>query len=260
MVEVAANADQLIRRVRYFIEKEKARDMQLARLLDEIEAPAYLFGGVVRDLALYGKKELTKREPDIDIVCAGRGRAVDRFFSRLERQDGVLRNRFGGFRFLTGHWKVDLWAAEDTWAFREGKCGYKSVESLLRTTITNWEAILFRLDSRALIYREGYFRDLREGYLDVVSSENPNLLGMYVRLVRACINWPVQYLSERTRKVVCEAMAKYTLKDMMSYEKEHYRRQYIDGPAFGCVTSAALANGDGAVPIARPERTGGLFR
>ena len=153
-----------------------------------------------------------------------------------------------------------MWSAEDTWAFREGKFGYESVESLLETTITNWEAILFQLDGGALLYKDGYFKDIRNGYLDVVFSENPNLLGMYVRLMRGCIDWPVQHLSERTRTVVREAMETYTLEDMMSYEREHYRRRYISGPAFGRVKRAVFASDAGAVSIGRPERTHELFR
>lgn len=253
MVAVAANAEVLSRRVRYFVQKERAADARLAWLLDEIETPAYLFGGVVRDLALYGKNKLADKDADIDIVCAARGCAAGPFFSRLEREHGVSRNRFGGFRLTTQHWKVDLWAAEDTWAFREGKFGYNSVESLLETTITNWEAVLFRLDGGSLVYKDGYFTDIQEGFLDVVFSENPNLLGMYVRIMRACIDWPVRYLSEKTRDVVRDAIEGYSLEELMSYEREHYRFRYIRGSEYERVKRAVLSGGTGAVCIAGAE-------
>lgn len=259
MVDVAANAEALSRRVRYFVKKERTEDSRLAQLLDEIEAPAYLFGGVVRDLALYGKRGLADRDADIDIVCAARGRVANRFFVRLEQQKDVVRNRFGGFRLATRRWNVDLWAAQDTWAFREGKFGYESVESLLETTITNWEAVLFRLDGGSLMYKDRYFKDIQDGYLDVVFSENPNSLGMYVRIVRACIDWPVQYLSEKMRNVVRGAMETYSLEELMSYEREHYRHRYINEREYGRVTSAVLASRAGAVPIGRAEGAPKLF-
>ena len=260
MVAVASSADVLSRRVRYFVKKERTEDVRLARLLDEIEAPAYLFGGVVRDLALYGKRGLAERGGDIDIVCAARGCAAGPLFSRLRREDGVFRNQFGGFRLVTRRWNVDLWAAEDTWAFREGKFDYESVESLLETTITNWEAVLARVDGGRLMYKDGYFRDLQEGYLDVVFSENPNLLGMYVRLVRACIERPVRQLSEKASRVVRGALDACSLGDMMSYEREHYRRCYIDGAGYRRVSSAVAAPEGGAVVIERAEETANLFR
>ena len=260
MVTVASSADVLSRRVRYFVKKERAGDRALAQLLDKIETPAYLFGGVVRDLALYGKRGLAEREPDIDIVCAARGSAARPFFSRLRRENGVLRNRFGGFRLRTHRWTVDVWAAEDTWAFREGKVAYESVESLLETTITNWEAVLFRLDGGTLTCKDSFFRDIQDGYLDVVSCENPNLLGMYVRLVRACIEWPVRQLSEKARDVVRTAIETYSFEDLQSYEREHYRRRYIDAPAYRAVARAVVASEAGPIPIRRAEGVADLFR
>ena len=259
MVAVAPNADVLSERVRYFIKRERAQDMELARLLDELATPAYLFGGVVRDLALYGKREVEHRNVDIDIVCGAHDIGESRFFMDLEKRRGVARNRFGGFRFMTSRWSVDLWAAEDTWAFREGKFGYESIESLLETTITNWEAVLFRLDGGPLTCKKSYFEDIQRGYLDVVFSENPNALGMYVRLVRACIEWPVQYLSERTRDIFVERMATYSFQDLKSYEEGHYRRRYIDQREYDRVARAVLGSRGGPVCIEPTERMGRLF-
>ena len=259
MVAVAANPNVLSRRVRYFVSRERARDPKLARLLDEVAGPAYLFGGVVRDLALYGKRDLAHHEVDIDVVCAARGREGARFFDRLATDRSVARNKFGGFRLTTHRWNVDVWPAEDTWAFRQGKFRYESVESLLETTITSWEAILFPLDGVPLACGGSYFKDLQSGRLDVVFDDNPNPLGMYVRLVRACIDWPVRHLSERARGVVAEAMRIYSFEDMKSYEETHYRRRYIKEPAYEQVARAVLADGDGDVRLRFDGRALQLF-
>ena len=259
MVAVAANANVLSRRVRYFVRMERARDSKLAQLLDEVAAPAYLFGGVVRDLALYGKRDLAHHEVDIDVVCAAQGREAARFFGRLAADRSVAQNKFGGFRLTTHRWNVDVWAAKDTWAFRQGKFRYESVESLLETTITSWEAILFQLDGGPLTCKSSYFRDLQNGRLDVVFGDNPNPLGMYVRLFRACISWPVRHLSARAREVVAGAMRIYSFEDMKSYEEEHYRRWYIDEPAYERVARAVQADGDGDVRMRFRENAVQLF-
>ena len=260
MVAVAPDPNTLANRVRYFVKKERANDIVLSELLEEMASPCYLFGGVVRDLAVYGKRDLADREADIDIVCAAPARVSRMFFDGLESREGVEKNRFGGLRFITDRWRVDIWPARDTWAFREGKVRYDSIESLLKTTITNWEAVLFRLDGGPLICRPRYFEDIRSGYLDVVLSDNPNQLGMYVRLFRACIDWPVFCLSNRTRKVLRKAIVNYSLQELKSYEKEHYRRLYIEEGAYGQVAEAVLADGSGRARIGRGTVTDRSFR
>ena len=259
MASVAENANVLSRRVRYFVKAERAKDSKLAKLLDEIATPAYLFGGVVRDLALYGKRDLANREVDIDVVCAARGRQADRFFERLAEDHNVARNRFGGFRLTTRRWNVDVWAAEDTWAFRQGKFRYESVESLLETTITSWEAILFRLDGGPLTCKSSYFKDIQNGLLDVIFGDNPNPLGMYVRLMRACVDWPVSHLSERAREVVADALRTYSFDDLKSYEQEHYRRRYIDELAYERVATVVRNGGSRGVGLAAREGVGQIF-
>ena len=260
MTSIASDANKLTKRVRSFVKNERARDAALSRLLDEVVSPAYLFGGVVRDLALYGKQSLPGREVDIDIVCGARGGSGSAFFEFLEARMGVEKNRFGGFRMRTDHWNVDIWPAEDTWAFRTGNARYQSIESLLKTTITNWEAVLFRLDVGPLMYKPSYFKDILSGYLDVVLDDNPNQLGMYVRLVRACITGPVSCLSGKARGVFREGAERYSFENLMSYERDHYKCRYIKEADYQWITDAVLVAGAGDVQIPpRDDGTGRLF-
>lgn len=249
MISVASDANKLTNRVRSFVEEERTRDAGLSRLLDEVVPPAYLFGGVVRDLALYGKQDLLDRGADIDIVCGARGRGASMFFESLDARPGVVKNRFGGFRMTTDRWKVDIWPAAETWAFRDGHSKYVSVESLLETTITNWEAVLFRLDRGPLVYRPTYFEEICSGYLDIVLHDNPNQLGMYVRLVRACIAGPVFRLSGKARTVFKEAAEQYSFEDLRSYERGHYSRRYIEEADYQRIAESVLGEGAGDVRI-----------
>ena len=169
----------------------------------------YLFGGVLRDIALYG---ISRLETDIDLVCDGARESIG---SVVEESGLAFKtNRFGGFRVKTAHWFVDLWNARDTWAFREGGQRYDGVESLLGTTITNWESILFQLKGYRLIHAEGYFRDLNERYLHIVFDRNPNPLGMYVRVLRAYTCKDASVLSNRAARVLREALQKYSFEDL----------------------------------------------
>ena len=259
MTSVASDANKLTNRVRSFVKRERTRDAALSSLLDEVVSPAYLFGGVVRDLALYGSQGLSGREADVDIVCGARGRGASVFFERLEAKAGVVKNRFGGFRTTTDRWKVDIWPAADTWAFRNGHSKYESIESLLKTTITNWEAVLFRLDGGPLMCKPTYFEEIRSGYLDVVLEDNPNQLGMYVRLVRACIDRPVFCLSDKARGVFRKATERYSFEDLIAYERRHYRRHYIEEADCRWITDSVLSEGAGDVRIRPREVTRRLF-
>ena len=224
MPAIAKKSSDLVKRIRRFLLRERKRDEVLSSLLDHLASSedVYLFGGVIRDIALYGISGL---ECDIDLVYVGSHEQIDAMVKKNDFR--FKRNRFGGFRVETKRWFVDLWSAEDTWAFRKGGCQYDGVESLLGTTITNWESILCRLEGWELVYRENYFRDLNDRYLHVVFDKNPNPLGMYVRILRAYACKDASVLSGRTTRVLREALQAYSLEEMSRYEREHYRVHYI---------------------------------
>lgn len=224
MTRTARKPSDLVKRVRRFILRERKRDKVLAEFLDHLNSiqGVYLFGGVLRDIALYG---ISRLETDIDLVCDGARESIG---SVVEESGLAFKtNRFGGFRIKTAHWFVDLWNARDTWAFREGGRRYDGVESLLGTTITNWESILFQLKGYRLIHAEGYFRDLNERYLHIVFDRNPNPLGMYVRVLRAYTCKDASVLSNRAARVLREALQKYSFEDLSDYEHAHYRAAHI---------------------------------
>ena len=224
MTSTVKKSSDLVKRIKRFLLRERRRDRALANLLDCLDScrDVYLFGGVLRDIALYG---ISKLESDIDIVCAGPRDFVDLVVE--ENGFNFEKNKFGGLRVETECWFVDLWGAENTWAFREGGREYVDIKSLLDTTITNWESILCSLKECRLIYRENYFKDLNERYLHVVFDRNPNPLGMYVRIMRAYACKDASVLSSGAARVVSEALSAYSFEDMSAYERDHYQFQYI---------------------------------
>ena len=224
MTTTAKKSRDLTKRVRRFLLRERRRDEILGNLLDCLVScqDVYLFGGVLRDIALFG---ISKLESDIDLVYTGTRDAI----SAVVRTNSfkVEKNKFGGARVETRYWFVDVWGAEDTWAFREGGCEYAGVRSLLDTTITNWESILYDMNRCKLIHRKNYFRDLNDRYLDVVYERNPNPLGMYVRIMRAYACKDASLLSNTAARVLSDALKVFSFEDIRRYERSHYHVQYV---------------------------------
>ena len=107
MTTTAKKSRDLTKRVRRFLLRERRRDEILANLLDCLVScqDVYLFGGVLRDIALFG---ISKLEADIDLVYTGTRDAI----SAVVRTNSfkVEKNKFGGARVETRYWFVDVWA------------------------------------------------------------------------------------------------------------------------------------------------------
>ena len=224
MTRTATKSSDLAKRVKRFLSRERDRDRVLLHLLDCLNSlhDVYLFGGVLRDIALFGIERL---ESDIDLVSEG---SRDQIRSVVEaNRFRFTRNKFDGFRVETERWFVDIWSAEDTWAFRKGGRRYDGIESLLSTTITNWESILCRLNGCRLIHGENYFKDINDRYLHVVFDKNPNPLSMYVRILRTYAYKDTAVLSSKAAWVLNAALRTYSFEDLSAYERVHYPVPYI---------------------------------
>ena len=221
MARTATKSSDLVKRVKRFLSRERDRDRVLSRLLDSLD-DAYLFGGVLRDIALFG---IGRLESDIDLVSES---SRDQIRSVVETNRFRFRqNRFDGFRVETERWFVDIWSAEDTWAFRKGGCQYDGIESLLSTTITNWESILYQLNGCRLIHGENYFKDINDRYLHTVFDKNPNPLSMYVRILRTYACKDAARLSGKAAWVLNTALRRYSFEVLSAYERGHYSVPYI---------------------------------
>ena len=181
----------------------------------------YLFGGVLRELALFGRKGFTS---DIDLVVEGDWSSVMQYLRGL----GVIQNRFGGFRLCIDGWPIDLWHARETWAIRRGYVQYHGIQSLTKTTILNWDAILLDWRSKRIICDENYFVHINNQIMDVVLPENPNPLGAAVRAFRQlCMNFARQ-LTVRAAQYLGSSVQLYSSSTIMKSEAEHYDQRYID--------------------------------
>lgn len=141
------------------------------------DGDVYLFGGVLRDIALLGRRGFNS---DIDVVVEGDWSNCVTYLESF----GARRNKFGGYRLEVAGWPIDIWNAKETWAIKQGLVDYKGIASLTETTVLNWDAILMNWRTRAFIYRNNYLEEMKSRVLDVVLEKNPDPLGMAVRVFR----------------------------------------------------------------------------
>ena len=264
VVQVAKSADDLAKRVGRFLDRERRKDDDFSSLLKNMSVcPTYLFGGIVRDIAFDGISARDGVTSDLDVVCSG-SNFVDHLVKRCAGSQGIRRNKFGGYRISTRRWKIDVWDIRSTWAFRAGHISYQCPESILKTTITNWESILVRLDrgyvSRdRVICDDSYFRDIVGGYLDVVLEVNPNPIGMYVRIMRAHAGGRVSRLSKRAADLLRRAMSVHSFEDFRSYERGHYGHCLIEERSFGVLSKTLNSTMAGEVCLWRSSETCSLL-
>ena len=187
----------------------------------------YLFGGVLRDLALFGRKDSIS---DIDIV-------VDdddwEHLVKYLKSRGVIKNRFGGYRLKVDRWPIDIWTARQTWAIREGLVEYHGIESLTKTTILNWDAILLNWRTKQIICSPDYFWQIKNRVMDIVLAENPNPLGAAVRVFRhLCLN-DAKELTIQAARYLADAAQRYPDDTIIKSEIDSYQDPIIDPAILG---------------------------
>lgn len=184
------------------------------------DGDVYIFGGVLRDLALLGRRGF---DSDIDLVVEGNW---SQFVSYLEFLN-ASKNKFGGYRLTVGGWPVDIWNARETWAIKQGIVEYKGIASLTDTTVMNWDAILMNWRTRSFVCTHNYFEEIRERVLDIVLEENPNPLGMAVRVFRHLCMKDARKITPRAAKYLARCANTYTFEEIKNAEFRSYNNTLI---------------------------------
>lgn len=109
---------------------------------------------------------------------------------------------------------------------------------------------MYRLDGGGLICGKTYFEDLNAGFLDVVFDENPNVLGMYVRLFRACVYKDVALLSEKAASIIREGLSTYSYEAICKYESSHYQDVYLTRTMWDWLSETMSQNDGSPYPVA----------
>jgi hypothetical protein len=196
----------------------------------------YLFGGILRDLALLGRRGFNS---DVDLVVEGHWSHCVAYLESL----GAMQNKFGGFRLPVAGWSVDIWNAQETWAIRNGCVEYRGIASLTETTVLNWDAILMDWRTKRFVSRPGYLREIHERILDVVLMQNPNPLGMAVRVFRHLCLKDAKKITSRGAAYLADATEKYTFDLIRSEEIRSYGKSVIQKPIYDLFHLAMLEEG-----------------
>ncbi len=139
-----------------------------------------IFGGMVRDFALRKGRVFVS---DIDLVSMASREDIGLAIAEFRPS----QNKFGGFRFAVGKTLFDIWAFEDTWAFRQGFVEGKVAEDLLKTTFFNVDAAAYDLSSGKFFCADGWVSAIESRILDLNLPQNPSVRSMMKRAIKlAC--------------------------------------------------------------------------
>jgi len=184
------------------------------------EGDLYLFGGILRDLALFGRKGFNS---DIDLVIDGDWSLSLPRMMKL----GAKKNKFGGLRFYHNAIPIDIWPANETWAIKEGYVTYINAKSLLNTTVLNWDAILMNWRTKTFSFVPNYFEDINTRSMDIVLDKNPNPLGMTVRVLRHLLLKDARKLSKSVFEYLKNATNQYSYEKIRESEISSYGESLI---------------------------------
>ena len=211
---------------RYFLEDIKVSNQSVTEFLDTISdsipnGNLYLFGGIIRDIALFGKKGFNS---DIDLVVEGDWCNCISYIKNL----GAKVNKFGGYRLIVSGQLIDIWNIKETWAISEGLVNYKSVASLTETTVLNWDAILMNWRTKNFVCRDNYLEEIKIRALDIVLEDNPNPLGMAVRVFRHLCLKDAKKITPKAAEYLGKCANLYTFDKLTNSEFHSYGNSAIN--------------------------------
>ena len=239
MITKVSNPTALKKRLdRFFFDSVPARTGLSKFVTDLTEiTEAYAFGGLIRDIAFDGTRKFAS---DVDIVYRGESEAVTRFIQCFPYKT----NKFGGARIEVQSWLIDIWPVEQTWAFSTGAQDYSCVQSLLNTTITTWDSALYSLNDKSLILGDKFFSGMESGTLDLVLAENPNRLGLLVRLMRHLSGERVKAITPTVSELLMRALQDHRACEIVEYEGESYEQRLLTEDFIKSVRTALTSTND----------------
>ena len=126
-----------------------------------------IFGGMIREFALGQARRFVS---DIDLVSMARDAEIQTAIQAFNPR----RNKFGGFRFIAGKWRFDIWSLPETWALKQGIVAGENFDTLLATTFFNVDAGLFHLGTRTVRLSDKFELGIAHRVLDVNLQQNPS--------------------------------------------------------------------------------------
>lgn len=184
----ARDLHALRRRLRDFLDRDRSRR---ATTLNAVFKEHFLHfdrvavvGGMVRDFA---RESAVTFHSDVDLVIEAPASDIARLGARL----GAHPNRFGGYGWTAGGWKIDFWALETTWAARERHVAVTGIDDVIRCVFFDWDAVAYELKSRALICAPDYLGRIAGRSMDLTLKATPSVEGNLLRALRRITLWHI---------------------------------------------------------------------
>lgn len=145
------------------LEQMKMSNEQFCHLFTKLseDSGLVLFGGAVRDIV----DGIAPR--DYDFVVNTKSENLEKNLSGLPYK----KNSFGGYKLVLSDCALDIWALEDTWAFRASHLK-PGIANLKDTVFLNIDSILVEL-KYGDVFSDGYIEALAKNTLDIVLEDNP---------------------------------------------------------------------------------------
>lgn len=183
---VAPNLSALKRRVDRYFWANRSSEMAILRRLLDTHFSAFeriaVVGGLVRDFAREGRSGFRS---DVDLVIEAPADHV----ADLAKKLNAIPNRFGGYGFRSGIWRIDFWALETTWAVRHAGITAHYLEDVILCTFFDWDAIAYNLRTKQVICSQDYLKRIQQGALDINLCLTPSLEGNLLRSIRRLVLW-----------------------------------------------------------------------
>ncbi|NQD93261.1 hypothetical protein HP532_11455 [Pseudomonas sp. CrR25] len=183
---IAPNQSALKRRLDRYLWANSSGEMEALQAALDSNFRAFdrvaVIGGLVRDFAREGRSGFRS---DVDLVIDDSKEKVALLAEKLN----ATANRFGGYGYKSGPWKIDFWALETTWARKH--VPIRGLEDVLLSTFFDWDAVAYDLWERKLICHDDYLERIRAKQLDINLQPNPSPMGNLVRAVRRLMLWQV---------------------------------------------------------------------
>lgn len=223
--------------IRNYLKHQSSDRMFVKQELDSLVARlpgTAIFGGMLREFALGNARRFLS---DIDLVTL----AAQRDIAKVVEHLSPVRNKFGGFRFVIAKQSFDIWAFDDTWAFKQGLVKATNVDDLLKTTFFNLDASLLQLsgNNRCLQSDECQW-GIENRVLEVNLAENPYPDRMVKRAIR---------LSFERDLAIGPALATYIAKHAQLCKLNWLNRVFLRD------LNEHLASGSARNFICRPQRS-----
>ncbi|WP_230772402.1 hypothetical protein [Sphingomonas sp. Leaf4] len=194
-----------------------------------------IIGGLVRDFALGGRYAF---KSDLDLVIKGDPREV----AQLASSVGAVANRFGGFGYTEGPWKIDFWALQNTWAATAGHVAVRDLADLVQCTFFDWDAVVYDLRNRRVVCEKTYFTRIHSRQLEISLRSNPGEMGNLLRAARRIIRWRLTPGPVLTKFIV-DRLNEGTFAALKASERRKYGDRMLDGFSSAAQLRAVLLDG-----------------